>query len=58
MVVGSIHVAVTENSDNHDEKYMKMKFNSDDELFLNNTIEFLSMTIVVGVFLDECLYKL
>ena len=61
---------ITKNSDNYDEKYMKMKFNSDDELPLNKTIEIPTMTIVVRavfhennkyypqVFLDECLYKL
>ena len=49
---------------------MKIKFNSDDELSLNKTIEIPSMTIVVRavfhennkyypqVFLGECLYKL
>ena len=49
---------------------MKIKFNSDDELPLNKTIEIPSMTIVVRaifheinkyypkVFLDECLYKI
>ena len=49
---------------------MKIKFNSDDELPLNKTIEIPIMTIVVRavfyennkyypqVFLDECLYKL
>ena len=49
---------------------MKIKFNSDDELPLNKTIEIPIMTIVVTavfhennkyypqVFLDECLYKL
>ena len=48
---------------------MKIKFNSDDELALNKTIEISSMIIVVRavfyennkyypqVFLDECLYK-
>ena len=47
-----------------------MKFNSDDELPLNKTIEILDMIIVVTAvflennkyypqtFLDECLYKL
>ena len=61
---------MTKNSDNYDEKYMKMKFNSDDGLPLNKTIEIPSMVIVVRavfhennkyyphVFLDECLYKL
>ena len=49
---------------------MKIKFNSDNELPLNKTIEIPSMTIVVGTiflennkyypqgFLDECLYKI
>ena len=48
---------------------MKIKFNSDDELALNKTIEIPSMIIVVRavlyennkyypqVFLDECLHK-
>ena len=31
--------SITQNSDDYDEKYMKMKFNSDDELSLNKTIE-------------------
>ena len=62
--------SVTKNSDDYDEKYIKIKFNSDDELPLNKTIEIPSMTIVVRaiflennkyypqVFLDECLYKI
>ena len=49
---------------------MKIKFNSDDELPLNKTIEIPTMTILVRaiflennkyyqhVFFDECLYKL
>ena len=49
---------------------MKIKFNLDDELPLNKTIEIPTMTIVVRpvfhennkyypqVFLDECLYEL
>ena len=56
--------------DNYDEKYLKIKFNSNVELFLNKIIENPSMIIVVRaafhknnkhypqVFLDECLYKL
>ena len=62
--------SINKNSDNYDEKYIKIKFNSDDELPLNKLIEILSMIIVVRVvfhentkyypqvFLDECLYKL
>ena len=61
---------MTKNSDNYDEKYMKVKFNLDDELPLNKIIENPSMIIVVRdvfyennkyypqVFLDEYLYKL
>ena len=62
--------SVTKRSDDYDEKYMKIKFNSDDELPSNKTIEIPSMIIVVRaifqenkkycpqVFLDECFYKL
>ena len=62
--------SITKNSDDYDEKYLKTKFNSDDELPLNIAIEIPSMIIVVRaifhennkyypqVFLDECLYKL
>ena len=54
---------ITKCSDDYDEKYMKIKFTSDDKLPLNETIETPSMIIVVSkyypqVFLDECLYKL
>ena len=60
----------TVNSDNNDEKYMKIKFNFDDHLPLNKTLELRNMIIVVSsvfhegnkyypqVFLEECLYKL
>ena len=62
--------SITKNSDDYDEKYMKIKFNSDDKLLLNKTIETHSMIIVVRavfhennkyysqVFWEECLYKL
>ena len=60
---------ITKNSDDYDEKYMKIKFNSDDELPLNKAIEIPSIIIVAKavfhenkyypqIFLDECLYKL
>ena len=42
---------MTRNSDDYDEKYMKIKFNSDDELTLNKTIEIPSMIIVLELFL-------
>ena len=63
-------MSATKTSDDYDEIYMKIKFNSDDELLLYKTIEIPSMTIVVRavfhesnkyypqVFLDECLYKI
>ena len=66
LLIGSI----TKNSNDYDEKYMKIKFDSDDKLPLNKTIEIHSMILVVRavfhennkhypqVFLDECLYKL
>ena len=38
---------ITKKSDNYDEKYMKIKLNSDYELSLNRTIEIPSMIIVV-----------
>ena len=61
--------SITKNSDEYKEKYMKIKFNSDDKLPLNKTIEIPSMIIVVRaifhennknypqVVLVECLYK-
>ena len=38
--------SITKNSDDYDEKYMKIKFNSDGELPLNKTIKIRSMVIV------------
>ena len=50
--------------------YMKIKFNSDDDLPLNKSLKFHSMTIIVRcvfredkklypeIYLDECLYEL
>ena len=61
--------SITKNADGYDEKFMKIKFNSDDELPLNKAIKIPSMIIVVRavfpennkhhpqVFLDECLYN-
>ena len=57
-------------SDDYDEKYMKIKFSSDDRLPLNKTIECPGMIIAAGVIflenskyypqvlLDEFLYKI
>ena len=62
--------SITKNSDDYDEKYMEIKFNSDDEFILNKTIEVPKIAIVVRavfhennkyypqVSLDECLYKI
>ena len=62
--------SITENSNDYDDKYMKIKFNSDYELPLNKMIEFPDMAIIFKavfqennkyyrqVFLDEGLYKL
>ena len=62
--------SITKSSDDYDEKYMKIKSDSNDYLPLNKPIEIHDMTIVVRVvfhennkyymqvFLDECLYEL
>ena len=62
--------SITINSDNYDKKYMKIKFNSDDDLPLKKMVELQNMVIVVRsvfqednkyyphVLLNECLYKL
>ena len=39
--------SVTKKLDNYDEEYMKIKFDLDDNLTLNETIEILIVTIVV-----------
>ena len=41
--------SITKNSDNYDEKQIKIKFNSDDELPLNKTVEIPTMTIIIRV---------
>ena len=62
--------SITKNSDDYDDKLVKIKFNFDDELPLNKTIKIHNVKIVVRaifhennkyhlqVFLDECLCKL
>ena len=37
--------SITKNSDEYDEKYMKIKFNSDEELPVNKTTKILSLII-------------
>ena len=48
---------------NYGKDYMKIKFNSDDDLSLNKTLKFLVITIIIRsvfpqVFLDDTLYEL
>ena len=62
--------SITKNVDDYDEKYMKIKFNSDDNLPLSKIIEIPTIEIVTSaiflennkyyphVFLDECLYEI
>ena len=45
--------SVTKNSDDYDEKYMKIKFNSDDELTLNKTMEIPTIAIVARAVFHE-----
>ena len=68
--IRELNRSVTRNLDDYDEKYMKNKFNSDDNVSLNKIIEICIMEVVVRVaflknnkyyqqvFLDECLYKI
>ena len=46
-------MSVTKYSGNYDEKYVKIKLNSDGECPLNKTIEISSMIIVVGAVFHE-----
>ena len=49
--------SITKHSDDYDENYMKIKFNSDDELPLNKVIQIPSMIIVVrAIFLENKKY--
>ena len=61
--------SITNNSSNYDKKYMKIKFNSDDDLPLKKTLKLYNMVVVRSVFhednkyyphvsLNEYLYKL
>ena len=40
-------ISITKTSDHYDKKYIKVNFNSDDDLPLNSTIEIHNVTIVV-----------
>ena len=49
--------SITKNLDDYDEKHMKIKFDSDDNLSLNKTIQILIVTIVIrAVFLENNRY--
>ena len=49
--------SITKNSEDYDEKYVKIKFNSDNKLPLNKTVEISIMTIVArAIFLDNNKY--
>ena len=51
--------SITKNAEDYDEKYIKMKFNLDDELSLYKTIGIPSMIIVVrAVFHENNKYSL
>ena len=61
--------SITNNSDNYDEKHLKIKFNSDDNLLLKKCWNlktwkqiwdpfFIKATNTMHIFLDECLHKL
>ena len=45
--------SIANNSDNYDEKYTKIKFNLDDDLPLNKTLELRNMIIVVRSFFHK-----
>ena len=45
--------SITKNTDNYDEKYIKIKFNLDDKLPLNKTIEIPSIIIVFRIIFRE-----
>ena len=62
MKIGDLIRSVNKNSDDYDEKYMKIKFNSDDELpsmIIAVRAIFLKINrYYPQVFLEECLYEL
>ena len=63
-------ISISNNSGNYNEKHTKIKFNSDDDLPLNEMLELYDMVILVRsgfqedgkhypqVFLDESLYEI
>ena len=51
--IRDLMMSITKNSDDYDEKYMKIKFNWDEELPLNKITEIPTMTIVVRAIFYE-----
>ena len=51
--IGDLIRSINKNSDDNDERYMKIKFNSDDYLRLNKVIETPTITIVVRAVFHE-----
>ena len=51
--IREITKSITNNSDNYHEKYMKIKFNSDDDLPLKKTLELYNMVIIVRSIFHE-----
>ena len=45
--------SITKNLDDYDERYLRIKFTSDDESSLNKTIEIPSITIIIKVVFHE-----
>ena len=45
-IIKNLIRSITKNSDDYDEKFVKTKFNSDDELRLNKMIEIPSLIII------------
>ena len=46
-------MSITKNSDGYDEKYMKIKFDSDDDLLLIKTIEIHNAAAIAGAVFHE-----
>ena len=51
--IGDLIRSINKNSNDNDERYMKIKFNSDDDLPLNKVIETPTITIVVRAVFHE-----
>ena len=55
--IKSLMRLITKNFDDYDEKYVKIKFNSNDKLLLNKAIEIPSLIIfAIAIFLENIQY--